>query len=276
MNRPSRLAIPSEGTDFRERDTVSSEGVPSPAPSSVLSPSLRFPAGLEQPEGSFRFSVDALLLAAFAARRSGVRGRFADLGTGCGVVGLGFARLMPGWSGAGLECDAALTEAANRNALRLECPFTTYIGDCTDQTSMRTMRHELGAVDLVMANPPWRLRGTGRLPASKTRAQALFGDERTLGAFASAAAILLKERGCYACTAGVHRLPDTLDAVRAAGLSPTRLLLVHPNAQAAASLFFLEAHKGMRTQMRIEAPLFLYDASRSLRPEVLEFCPFLR
>ena len=42
-----------------------------------------FPSGLEQPEGSFRFSSDALLLAEFAVESSlPERTRFADPRTG--------------------------------------------------------------------------------------------------------------------------------------------------------------------------------------------------
>ena len=48
-----------------------------------------FPAGLEQPEGSFRFSADALLLAKFTAGQALPENAvLAELGTGCGVVSL--------------------------------------------------------------------------------------------------------------------------------------------------------------------------------------------
>ena len=47
-----------------------------------------FPSGLFQPEASFRFSADALHLADFAL--SALKGgeTVADLGAGCGVIGL--------------------------------------------------------------------------------------------------------------------------------------------------------------------------------------------
>ena len=61
-----------------------------------------FPAGLEQPAGSFRFSSDALLLADFALESSLPENAvFADLGTGCGVVALGVLRRRARWRGAG-------------------------------------------------------------------------------------------------------------------------------------------------------------------------------
>ncbi|MEG2005461.1 MAG: hypothetical protein RR014_05430, partial [Bilophila sp.] len=97
----------------------------------------RFPRGLEQPEGSFRFSMDALLLAAFAAQEQGAfaaeeqgafatqekedarpQTTFADLGTGCGVVGLALLLRQKG-HGIGLDLDADLVLAAQRNAAHL-------------------------------------------------------------------------------------------------------------------------------------------------------------
>lgn len=80
-----------------------------------------FPAGLEQPEGSFRFSVDALLLAAFAASRTtDVTIRFIDLGTGCGVVGLAYLLLKRNiCQGFGMDCNPELIAAAQNNTANL-------------------------------------------------------------------------------------------------------------------------------------------------------------
>ena len=75
-----------------------------------------FPAGLEQPEGSFRFSVDALLLAAFAASRTAdVTIRFIDLGTGCGVVGLAYLLLKSNkCRGACMDCNPELIDVVSK------------------------------------------------------------------------------------------------------------------------------------------------------------------
>ncbi|MDR2893708.1 MAG: methyltransferase [Deltaproteobacteria bacterium] len=109
-----------------------------------------FPRGLSQPPGSFRFSADALLLAAFAARLAGELaagpvdrlsagkatgegygqaaglppidsgGRaLLDLGCGCGVVGLGFMLLRPEYTALGLDLQPELILAARQNAALL-------------------------------------------------------------------------------------------------------------------------------------------------------------
>ena len=92
-----------------------------------------FPAGLEQPEGSFRFSVDALLLAAFAASRTtDVTIRFIDLGTGCGVVGLAYLLLKRNiCQSFGMDCNPELIAAAQNNTAKLGfSDRSAYRGTC--------------------------------------------------------------------------------------------------------------------------------------------------
>ena len=95
-----------------------------------------FPAGLEQPEGSFRFSVDALLLAAFAASRTtDVTMRFIDLGTGCGVVGLAYLLLKRNiCQGFGMDCNPELIAAAQNNTDKLGFSdrFALHTGELAD------------------------------------------------------------------------------------------------------------------------------------------------
>ena len=147
-----------------------------------------FPAGLEQPEGSFRFSVDALLLAAFAASRTtDVTIRFIDLGTGCGVVGLAYLLLKRNiCQGFGMDCNPELIAAAQNNTAKLGFSdrFALHTGELADTRFLENLRMEASPVQLVMANPPWRLVGSGRLPATEARRKALFGDKGTFPHYA--------------------------------------------------------------------------------------------
>ena len=156
-----------------------------------------FPAGLEQPEGSFRFSVDALLLAAFAASRTtDVTMRFIDLGTGCGVVGLAYLLLKRNiCQGFGMDCNPELIAAVKTilTSLVFRIDLLCIPGNLPTRGFLENLRMEASPVQLVMANPPWRLVGSGRLPATEARRKALFGDERNVPLFTSAASSLLEE-----------------------------------------------------------------------------------
>jgi len=105
-----------------------------------------FPAGLEQPEGSFRFSVDALLLAAFAASRTtDVTIRFIDLGTGCGVVGLAYLLLKRNiCQGFGMDCNPELIAAAQNNTAKLGFSdrFALHTGELADTRFLENLRME--------------------------------------------------------------------------------------------------------------------------------------
>ena len=124
---------------------------------SILAAREAFPAGLEQPEGSFRFSADALLLAKFTAGQPlPERAALAELGTGCGVVSLAVLLEKPEWQAVGLEREAVLAEAAARNAatLGLAHAFTPLRGDVNKREDLRKMREALAAGEAAPPSGP--------------------------------------------------------------------------------------------------------------------------
>ena len=226
-----------------------------------------FPAGLEQPEGSFRFSGDALLLADFAAALPlPENATIADLGTGCGVVALAVLRRKTLWRGVGLELQPELAAAARRNARRLgvEDRFCVLEGDVGESARLREMRAVLSEgkdeedgvrdcplFDAVFCNPPWRRQGAGRLPPSAMRRAALFGTERTFPTFFSAADGLLKNGGRLAVVSGADRTADLLAALPVR-MRPERLCFVFTRRAAPAAFALLLARKNGRAALRVD------------------------
>lgn len=250
---------------------------------------VRFPRGLDQPEGSFRFSMDALLLAAFAVRKAETAQPirlFTDLGTGCGVVAFALLLLTQHsvpeqnapsfWQGIGLDLDAELVASAQRNATQMnfEDRFTALQNDIADVETLRTLRQQYGAADLVLANPPWHLEGSGRTPISLSRRRALFGDNDTLHRFARAASVLGAEKSRFVCVLGANRLPDMFRALDQTRLRPSRLCFVHKQSTSPARLCLLESRR-TACVLDVEPPLILYDADHRFTQEALAFCPFL-
>lgn len=162
-----------------------------------------FPRGLFQPEGSFRFSIDALLLGAFAARLRRDARRVLDLGCGCGVAGFAVALALPASTERtvqlyGLDKEAQLLDAAKINAKQLGLEYYTTVNvDLCDPLAVECLRSSIAPLnfDLAIFNPPYRLIGSGRLPASALRCSALFGNERTVPAFAATAALAIGGEG---------------------------------------------------------------------------------
>lgn len=251
-----------------------------------------FPRGLAQAEGAFRFSADALLLAAFAAGPGRVR-RVLELGTGCGAASFAYllrdrppaeapARGEADGTGrpvvVGLDLHAPSLEAAGANAekLGLAGSFTPLLADA------RRIRQEPAVApegfDLVLANPPYRRPGTGLVCPGPARAGARFETDGTLDDFLAAAAYALANRGSCALVFLAGRLPDLLAGLAARRLTPRRLRCVHGRADAPARLVLVEARKNGRSELVVEPPLILYEeraGAAVLTGTALAFCPFL-
>lgn len=191
---------------------------------------------LRQHRRGYRFTEDAVLLAAFAA--FGPRAeRAADLGAGCGVVGLmllhhGAARrvlaveLQP--SLARLCADnATLNQAAER--LR------------TLRADLRASPFAAGSLDLIASNPPYLPLGRGKSPADGERALARHEVACSPAALAAEAARCLAPEGRLALVYPAWRLGEVLAAIDEAELAPSRLRMVRPRPGAEPVLFLLEA-----------------------------------
>lgn len=234
-----------------------------------------FPRGLKQPVTGFRFSMDALLLAAFAPLGAG---HVVDLGCGCGVVGFGW--MLRGGEGAvtGLDLNPEMLDcaAANAAALGFDERYALVHADVAAVRSNPDLSPE--SCELVLCNPPYRDPGTGRRPPDAGRDSARFTAAAPIAAFVEAAGYLLKNRK-RACFIGLpERLPDLFVDMAANRLTPKRLMLVHSRADEPARLALVEAVKNGGPGLAVEAPLVLYrgegEASR-LTEQALAFCPAL-
>ena len=255
-----------------------------------------FPRGLEQPPESYRFSMEALLLAAFVPPLPKMR--LLDLGTGCGVVALAVLCRHGHVEAHGIDVQPELTAAAVRNAERLGFAHR-FIALCADLASPALFaRHpadipQAAAYDLVLANPPFHSRRCGRLPQSLSRQTALFAGENTLTVFCAAAATALAPGGALAVVYPAPRREELFAALDRARLAPARILPVSPRARAPFSLLLtLARHAGPgRDESRRahpplsplphpfeDSPLVLHrEKSEGGRftPAALAFCPFL-
>lgn len=215
-----------------------------------------FPRGLIQPAGSFRFSVDALLLAEFATTNNARPLRGLDLGCGCGVVAFGIMLNMPGARFIGLDINASLTEAARENAVLLGLAerYATICGDLNQYKNIPELK--AGHFDLVVANPPYRKNGSGYPPSSELREAALFESHGDLDIFVAAAARALKNGSRFCCIYSAERLAELCVALDAHRLTPKRICPVHGKTDDGAQLILLEARLNTRPGLKWEAPLY--------------------
>ena len=135
-----------------------------------------FPRGLKQPEGSFRFGQDALLLAALTARFCTRKDKVVELGCGCGAALSGLLLLWPCAYGLGLDIGEELLKAARENALSLNLAGRTEFAcaDFTGKTRAEAIAKNAAGFDVAIANPPWQI--IWRTASTVLREQALRSD----------------------------------------------------------------------------------------------------
>jgi len=121
---------------------------------------------------------------------------------------------------------------------------------------------------LVVCNPPYRKPASGRVSPDPEKRIARHEIAGGLIDFVQAGAYLLGVNGRMAVIYPAVRTVDLLATMRAAGLEPKRLRMVHSFAGAEASLVLVEGVKGGRSGMKILAPLVIFEKGKQYSAEV--------
>ncbi|RQW82576.1 MAG: methyltransferase domain-containing protein [Geobacter sp.] len=214
----------------------------------------KFGLKIIQPRHGYRFSLDPLLLCDFAAIRAGENA--VDLGVGCGIIPLILARTAEGSSLVGVESQAEMAELAGRNVALNGLSERVDIrhADILDVRNLCPSSY----FDLVVANPPYRKRSSGRISPKPGRDLARHESTASLGDFLAAAKKLVKLSGRICFIYHPSRLVEFLTESSTLKLSPVRLRMVHGNSAAEARMFLVELVKGKRCDLSVLPPLYVF------------------
>lgn len=203
----------------------------------------------------FRHSMDAILLAQFAAPRP--TDRVLDLGCGNGAIALMLAHRYPLLRVVGLEIQPALASRALRGAQLNGLHDRVEIVE-GDLRRVEALLPPAG-FDLVLCNPPYREVGRGRLSHDPETRQAKHEMSATLQEVIAAIRYALAPKGRACLIYHGSRLADLLTRLRAERLEPKLLRPVHSFPGADAELILVEARREGRPGLRMLAPLFVYQ-----------------
>lgn len=253
----------------------------------------RFPAGLIQPQGCYRFGLDALLLAGFALRvHSEIMAKrsknapyslkMAEVGCGCGAALLACAMSLPGRF-LGIDHDENLVAAALRN--RDSLGFGNEVSFCGANIFQKGFFRQFpdwaGQCDMVLANPPWRRENAGAPPKDSRRKNALCAGKSTLAAFCGRASGFLRAKGAFCCIIPPGLLCEFHDKAREADLGIRSILPVASHAGENARAILALCKKNVSCEPAILPPLAVHEPAgdNGQNPRwtlaAVEFCPWL-
>lgn len=207
----------------------------------------------------YRFSIDAVLLAAFSSPKPA--DRIVDMGTGCGIMPLIIGSRHPETRIVGVEIQPDLAELARWNVeVNGFHERITIIQDDMRQLSSKTVS---GPVDLVICNPPYRKSRSGRINPHSERAVARHEILMSLPDMTAAASRILAISGRIAVIYPVERITDLLIHLRSVNIEPKRIQTVHSHIQDSARLVLVSGVKEGRPGAAVLEPLVIFQPDGS-------------
>lgn len=215
----------------------------------------RFSLTVAQPSDGYRFSLDPLLLAEFVSRRNVTS--LIDLGTGSGIIPLILCRWLEQATAVAVDNNPLMVETARGNAARngLSNRFESVRADVAALASL----FPVSTFDLVVSNPPYRTRYSGKISPRKGRDTARHESTAGLADFLSTAKYLVKPSGRICFVYHPDRLAEFIHRSGELKLSLLRLQMVHGTAAAPARIFLAELAKGRKSHTLVMPPLIIYD-----------------
>ena len=204
---------------------------------------------LIQSRTGYRFSIDAILLSEFVTIKKG--DIVAELGMGCGIIPLLLFLTKPVGYAFGLEIQESLAGQTARNIRLngLSKKMSVILGD---------LRHpplKPGTADVVICNPPYRKKESGRINPDRQRAIARHEIMASLDDILRASKYILQPKGRLAMIYPSDRLVDLMLKMRRFGMEPKKMRIIYPEMDSGAKLAMVEANLGGRIGLKILSPL---------------------
>lgn len=207
-----------------------------------------------QKTDGFCFGMDAVLLSGYAQVKP--EERVLDLGTGTGIVPILLEAKTEGSHFTGLEIQAAVADMAMRSVRLngLQDKITIVNGDIKEASRL----FGKASFDVVTANPPYMNDAHGLKNPDLPKAVARHEVFCTLEDVVRETSLLLKPGGRFYMVHRPHRLVEIIHVLTNFKLEPKRMKLVHPFVDKDANMVLIEACRGGRSFMKVEAPIVVY------------------
>jgi len=204
-----------------------------------------------QKKKGYRFSIDSYLLAAFVDEPEDASA--VEIGSGSGIISILLAGIKK-ISITGVEIQPSLAGMSKRSVAMngLEKKVKIVSGDIKDYSG--------GPFDAVVANPPYRPVGSGRINPHGEKAQARHEITLTLEQMLICASRMINDGGRFYAIYPVWRMPDMICTMRKNNIEPKKIIMIHSHAGSHASLFLIKGIKGSGRELSVDPPLYVYES----------------
>lgn len=219
-----------------------------------------------QSPNKFCFGMDAVLLSGFAKVKQNET--CLDLGTGTGIIPILLEAKTPGKQFVGLEIQEESADMARRSVLlnKQEEKVQIVTGDIKEASSI----FGAASFDVVTSNPPYMTNQHGLqnpdLPKAIARHEVLC----TLEDVVREASRVLKQNGRFYMVHRPFRLVEIISCMTKYKLEPKRMKLVYPYVDKEPNMVLIEAIKGAKSMVKVEAPLIVYKEPNVYTDEIYD------
>ena len=216
---------------------------------------------LLQKRTGFRFGMDSVLLADFAAVRK--EDTVVDFGTGTGILPLLLIGREKGQLFRAIEIQEEYCEMASRTMVlnHLEDRVSIICGDAGNADRLLPPF----SVDAVICNPPYGIHGAALTSPIPERATARNQAEDMLSRFFTAAFRILRGKGKFSMVYPAPQMLQAMELMHRCHLEPKRFQLVYPYADKPANLVLIEAVKDAKPMLHPMDPLIVYEKNRNAK-----------
>ena len=217
-----------------------------------------------QNKEKFCFGMDAVLLSGFAEVRQGETA--LDLGTGTGIIPILLEAKTEGKHFSALEIQAESADMARRSvALNgLTEKIDIVDGDIKEASQI----FGKSVFDVVTSNPPYMNENHGlknpNLPKAIARHEVLC----TLDDVVREAAAVLRPGGRFYLVHRPYRLIEIISKLTEYKLEPKRMKFVHPYKDREANMVLIEAVRGGKSMVKLEAPIIVFQEDGTYSEEI--------
>ncbi|OBR91734.1 tRNA1(Val) (adenine(37)-N6)-methyltransferase [Clostridium ragsdalei P11] len=217
-----------------------------------------------QKKNSFRFGVDAVLLANFAKIKP--RMNIIDLCSGTGIVPFIIAGKTKAEHITGMEIQKSMVDMATRSVIfnGMEKRVEFIHRDLVDFEFLK----KLPKVDVVTVNPPYKLKNSGITNAQYENAISRHEICCTLEDVIKAAKILLKDNGKLYMIHRPDRLVDIMCTMRKYNIEPKLMTMVQPCVNKAPNMVLIEGQSNGKPFLKWEAPICVHKLDGSYTDEI--------